>query len=110
MGPIGEPVGQGLEWHKAGGQQSPHSVRVEGRIVRNTLISLSDGTSAAVVSDVEIAFEGCAPKPKLYASLFFEQAYDPTPIVEKPYPVKISISGRAEPIPAIIGSCSSMSL
>ena len=60
----------------------------KAELSRYTLISLSDGTTAAVDSDVEITFEGCAPRPKLYASLFFEQVYNPTPIVEKPYPVK----------------------
>ncbi len=51
-------------------------------------VTLADGTSAFLLEGTKLTLVGCKPKPKLYETIFSATNYEPTELVQKPYPVK----------------------
>ena len=53
----------------------------------DTVVRLSEGL-VTLPDGTEVVLRGCKPQPKLYAGIFTDEQYDPSNIVERPYPVK----------------------
>jgi hypothetical protein len=65
------------------------------RLPPSTLVKLSDGTQKTLSVETQVILLGGKPIPELYDD-FFKNLYDPSDLVEEPYPVKeldFSISG-----------------
>lgn len=61
----------------------------------STQVTLSDGTQVTLPAATQVALRSGVPLPKLYEA-FFQPSYNPTNLVQKPYPVKnldFTISG-----------------
>jgi Tc toxin complex TcA C-terminal TcB-binding domain len=57
-------------------------------LVNATPVILPDGTQATLPAGASITLTGCKPKPKLYAGIFSATSYNPSDLVQQPYPVK----------------------
>src|SRR5262249_25235941 len=55
---------------------------------QRTSVMLGDGVSVMLEKDTKLTLAGCKPKPKLYETLFTEESYGPTELVQHPYPFK----------------------
>lgn len=57
-------------------------------LVDATLVTLPDGAQATLPAGASLTLKGCKPKPKLYAGIFSATNYNPSDMVQQPYPVK----------------------
>jgi Tc toxin complex TcA C-terminal TcB-binding domain len=62
----------------------------------STQATLSDGTQVTLLAAAQVGLRSGVPLPKLYEAIFSQTNYDPSSLVEQPYPVKdldFTISG-----------------
>jgi hypothetical protein len=54
----------------------------------DTVVRLPNGRLVTLPDGTEVVLLGCKPQPELYAGIFSNDLYEPSDIVERPYPVK----------------------
>ena len=86
----------GSQWKPAAG---PAFILPDGAPVTlpgNTAAALSDGTLVTLPGGAAVGLRSGAPQPKLYRGIFSQTVYNPSNVVDQPYPVQnldFSLSG-----------------
>lgn len=58
------------------------------RLTKDTSVTLLTGETVTLSANTPLILLGCKPKPKLFANIFSKDNYDPSDLVQLPYPAK----------------------